>query len=432
MMIKREMKFHMTQTTNTAHGETPDPLVDQKLCLLMDTYKEVLDATKHQDDKIGRLLTSAAFLTAATLALASLNSAEFGDKNFDAPPFTLPLGLISLAIFLVGVVFSVVLLVTGLSAPLRIPWLSQPTDHRDRVTWINDLECSHLYFLSIGGVASEEWHDKWRAGVPELKQERQDALVHETHNLAVRTIFKYDRSSEAVSLLSLSLLAFSLAVMFVAIAAGEPHNARPVHLETIHRALIGLLYGCYAWLQLVIRTRRSRQAIEGIPEAEPSTFMRWLNGGQCYALLVALFLIDILIFDRPWWVLPWATTVIVISLASMIVFWFGVPYMQEKKWRWRNGHGGEAHRANIGARISLTVTTLTLTAASVACGIKGWYAGQLLIASITVVALIASSIFSITSRLNEQWRSVANRNPAAEIEGTANGGAPDNQRRDQK
>src|ERR1700723_3669088 len=33
------------------------------------SYTEVLDATKHQDDKIGRLLTAVAFLTVAALAM---------------------------------------------------------------------------------------------------------------------------------------------------------------------------------------------------------------------------------------------------------------------------------------------------------------------------------------------------------------------------
>src|SRR4051794_32127601 len=32
-------------------------------------YKEVLDATKHQDDKVGRFLTAIAFLTTGSIAL---------------------------------------------------------------------------------------------------------------------------------------------------------------------------------------------------------------------------------------------------------------------------------------------------------------------------------------------------------------------------
>lgn len=33
------------------------------------TYREVLDATKHQDDKVGRFLTAISFLTAGTVAV---------------------------------------------------------------------------------------------------------------------------------------------------------------------------------------------------------------------------------------------------------------------------------------------------------------------------------------------------------------------------
>lgn len=48
----------------------PDELKDE-LQLAKDSYKEVLDATKHQDERIGRFLTAIAFLVSAGIALST-------------------------------------------------------------------------------------------------------------------------------------------------------------------------------------------------------------------------------------------------------------------------------------------------------------------------------------------------------------------------
>src|SRR5690349_18299080 len=89
--------------------------IDRKLELITTSYDQVLDATKHQDDKIGQLLTSIAFLTAATIALAALEPAQVLARRFLIPPFRAPLGLISLSVFLLGIAFSVMLLLINLS-----------------------------------------------------------------------------------------------------------------------------------------------------------------------------------------------------------------------------------------------------------------------------------------------------------------------------
>ena len=96
---------------------------DLKLGMITSSYAEVLDATKHQDDKIGQLLTSIAFLTAATLAMAALESGNFITRSFEVEPYKLPLALIALVAFLVGVAWSVMLLLVSLSTPLRVPGL---------------------------------------------------------------------------------------------------------------------------------------------------------------------------------------------------------------------------------------------------------------------------------------------------------------------
>ena len=55
--------------------------------------------------------------------------------------------------------------------------------------------------------------------VPELKRERNDSLVRETHNLAVRTEYKYQRSNAAVAVLSFALLSFVLSAILILVAA---------------------------------------------------------------------------------------------------------------------------------------------------------------------------------------------------------------------
>ena len=92
----------------------------KRLKLISASYAEVLDATKHQDDKIGQLLTGVAFLTAATLALAALEPISIVSRRFASEPFSLPLLLITLAVFLLGIAFGFMLLLISLSTPLRL------------------------------------------------------------------------------------------------------------------------------------------------------------------------------------------------------------------------------------------------------------------------------------------------------------------------
>src|SRR5918992_871165 len=208
----------MTDDHGGAASLTAD--ADKKLKVIIWSYFAVFGATKHQDDKIGRLLTSIAFLTAATLALAALSSANFVTRQFSVPPVNLPLGLISLAVFLVGMIFTVMLLLTSLATPLRLPGLTEYSG-RPPMDWVAGVEASQSYFREISTVALHEWERKWDAPVRELERERLVSLVRETHNLGVRTNAKYDRTTECVALLSSSLLAFALAVVFVATAAGS-------------------------------------------------------------------------------------------------------------------------------------------------------------------------------------------------------------------
>src|SRR3712207_6746276 len=86
---------------NSAEAAEQPRLVEaEALEGLQNSYKEVLDATKHQDDKIGRIFTGVAFLTAAALALANLNSAQFLTRQYTDTP-NVPLALLGLGAYII-------------------------------------------------------------------------------------------------------------------------------------------------------------------------------------------------------------------------------------------------------------------------------------------------------------------------------------------
>jgi hypothetical protein len=198
-------------STRTAQ-EAAERELDQRLALLEFSYKEVLDATKHQDDKINRLLTTVAFLTAAALALAGLQSGRPLSATFRVDgQYTLPLALIGLGGFLAGVTVSVIMLLASTTTPLTLP--GRANSVTPDIRYVPGPRRSQSFFNEISETALPGWYYKWRAkvsdpnpDVPTLRREHNDSLVRETHNLAVRTQYKYHRSNEAVAVLAFALL----------------------------------------------------------------------------------------------------------------------------------------------------------------------------------------------------------------------------------
>lgn len=395
---------------NFPPSDSPTSETDAKLELICASYAEVLDATKHQDDKIGRLLTSVAFLTAAVLALAGLGSASFLTHTFEVPPFVLPLGLIALAVFLIGVVFTVMLLLASLTTPLRLPGLGERKS-RAPINWVRGVAASQLYFLEISGVNIDQWADKWDAPVRDLKEERLASLVGETHNLAVRTNAKHDRTTESVAVLSLALLAFALAIVFTVTAAGAGSSSGPVHLKAIVRILIGFLIGSYCGLQLLARIRNQRQAVdETLPLKEDHSWLRFrVWGERLYAIFLPILIIDVAAYGRSSGFLEiWIPLTIAFALMSLLSyrtattpddtigaskpteFTEGVKYVL-------------LHHRQRGRLTSaiVAITTVALTILALVCGINGWYAGQLGVACLGALGLMAPWMLGPTLRMHD-------------------------------
>lgn len=373
---------------------------EAKLELITKSYVEVLDATKHQDDKVGRMLTSVAFLTAATLALAALSSANFVTRRFYVSPFVLPLGLIALVVFLIGVVFTVMLLLTSLATPLRLPGMVA-SKRRRPVEWAGSVRGSQLYFYEIAGLTAEEWETKWSASAEALKKERLDSLIIETRNLADRTNTKYDRTTEAAAILSLALLAFALAAVFVAIAADTP-GTKPIHLDTLNRIIIGMVIGGYCALQLIARLRSARQSIDDTePDDEYSRVRYRLWGDRFFAIFLPVTLVDVVIGGSGRNLNLWIAVTSAAGLAIIISYWFATYPDRNKKSRLRWLH--------IGTMIAVT-TALTFLA--VFSGTNDWYAGQLGTAVLGILILITVWFLGPTLIISRRRREMRHRRAA--------------------
>lgn len=419
---------------------------DKKLDLITYSYAEVLDATKHQDDKIGQLLTSISFLTAATLALAALESGDFITRTFDVAPYKLPLALIALIAFLIGVAWSVMLLLASLSTPLRIPGLTRPK--RDKpIDWVKDVRASQIYFYEISRVSVDQWEEKWSAPVEDLKQERLGSLIRETHNLGVRTSAKYDRTTEAVSLLSIALLAFALSIIFVAIAAGTPSSTNAITLNWWQRVVIGWVFGSYAWLQTLGRIRYNRQAVDEAPASDKKSPERRKSRAEIwYAVVIGLLMIDMLEFGNSWPGLGiWIAVTVILTMCYLSAFFFtsSKPRTLSQTWAAARAMAAEAVTAaraiktagkgsrtlrvrqwfrRYGGRWLLVLTTVGLTVTVIRCGIKGWYAGQLGVVSFAVLLVVGSAILQPTLAARKSrkayWDGLKGaQNPSSPVEG---------------
>lgn len=242
----------MRVSSGIANGE-----IDKRDELLEATYDEVLKATQHQDDKINRLLTAIAFLTAASLALANLNSAGYIAKPFHVATHDVPLALVTLGVFLVGVVAAVVMLVGSMTTPLRFPGGARPD--APPIRYASDLPAGQVYFYEIASGSLAEWHGKWQKKHKDLRIERRDSLIRETHNLAVRAEFKYARTNEAVAVLLFALFSFALSAVLV-LAAAYADSDPVVMSDPLRWCIAAVLFG-YCWLQLRTAVRAETQSV---------------------------------------------------------------------------------------------------------------------------------------------------------------------------
>jgi hypothetical protein len=169
-----------------------------------ESYGQVLDATKHQDDKIGRFLTAIAFLFTGAIAFGTRSDLVTVQYQLDG--HVLPLPGILLGLFSVMAVISVLFLLIALGPNLKLPRPERGTSEEGR-----GRQPSRIYFFSISDLTLEEWELLWKYPNPSSGDMFHHYIV-ETHNLATKTDFKYSRTNEARALFTLGLLFLALSV----------------------------------------------------------------------------------------------------------------------------------------------------------------------------------------------------------------------------
>lgn len=248
-------------TPDTASDEDDAAHEDmqRKLELVRQSYLEVLDATKHQDDKIGRFLTAIAFLTTGSIALLFTSGFMPVDYTFDGDiPISGSYQLLGWATagFLFCVLASVAMLLLCLSSPLRLPG--------KQLDWGPRLEGSRLFFAYIGQEPVTKWLKRWaRFDASTIERELVNQYALETHNLAERARIKYQHTHEASSLFVLALLFLGSGVV-LAIAAGlsvtTPESRDPVIVSRPTTIGIGVVAATHAFAQLYVRVIHDRRS----------------------------------------------------------------------------------------------------------------------------------------------------------------------------
>jgi hypothetical protein len=171
-----------------------------RLAVAEKSYDEVLDATKHQDDKIGRFLTAIAFLFTGSVAFAARTALLDVRVVLDGKIYALA-GLF-LGAFLLLSILAVLLMVIALG-----PNLTLPRGQRKKGS-----EGSRLFFLSIASKTQDQWASLWFPGRV-TSQVMVKTYSGEAYNLAFKTEFKYSRTNEARALFTLGLLFLGLAIL---------------------------------------------------------------------------------------------------------------------------------------------------------------------------------------------------------------------------
>ena len=180
-------------------GDAPDSAEWQRRAEIFEhSYDEVLAATKHHDDKLGRSLTAVAFLTAAGVAIYNTIGKDdpvlFGSENFSIQSFFF-------IVFVGSVVFAVAASLAGIG----------PSAHFGRSGGSGPLS-SLLFYARI--ARDKEWKSRLIAPLPELEKMLAENFHHETRDIANRVSYKMGRSREAAAFINLAAISLSLLAVF--------------------------------------------------------------------------------------------------------------------------------------------------------------------------------------------------------------------------
>jgi hypothetical protein len=227
------------KTTRTV----PDPTPSLEIARF--AYGEVLDATKHQDDKIGRILAAIAFLTGGALVFANaaaLNTIyHVGNEHFR-------LTAIFLGVFLFCDLASVILYILTIMTPLTYPGTVSGSG----------TTASHIFFHVIARTPKREWRAAWRMDDEQLDAVVKEELIDEIYNLGTRAEQKNRRSRAASAFFLASILYLVPTVVLSLDTLSETRGQKTVSLDwaLARRSLVAapvagivLILVAWAWAQ---------------------------------------------------------------------------------------------------------------------------------------------------------------------------------------
>lgn len=303
-----------------------DPEADdreKRLTRARESYAEVLDATKHQDDKINRVLVGIAFLTTGAIAL--FFKPDIAGARWYLGGRQYPLVALTTGAYVACTLVAVVLLLLSLSSELRLPG-GEPGGAP------NDLEGSYLYFTFIANRTRLAWTESWNRPVKDLEQDLLKQYIKETHNLAQRARVKYGRTDEAAAMFVLALM--FLAIGFLLSLEVVTRTATgPLGFGWVAAGIVGGVFAVHTFLQLYIVYRSEQQETAKLWQmmrraGREARRLRWRMRGTRvlmvsvpgYALLVVSLAV---VRSTPWrWAIAvFAAMLVLLTLAACAPRW---------------------------------------------------------------------------------------------------------------
>ena len=186
-------------TPQPPHGEQLALSAADRAKIFRESYNEALLFLKHQDDKINRVLTALAFLTAAGVSLyifsrpqQAADSPMFENAYFGADDYFF-------ASFLIGLFVSVAFALVALDPTSFVPRFFRP---------ISDRSSSLLFYRAMADQSKEEWDRIYDD--PNLSERLARAFHADARRLSNRAVHKVRRFSSANAVVQFTVATLTL------------------------------------------------------------------------------------------------------------------------------------------------------------------------------------------------------------------------------
>lgn len=233
------MSLPAGSSATSAVGVPPD--LTDKLKLAEVSFKTVLDADVHQDNKASRILGAMAFLTAAAAGIFA--------RAYPASPLPTPINIpllgtdVRLTAFVGYILFVLIgaaLYLAALGPSLNIPdWLRGNTSSQPGRSEQGQRVLSLLFFNAIGSLDATTWEQHWAQLSPaDLQQELLNSYIREARLIA-------QKAQAKVGWMSVGSICFRIALAFLAVLLGGLFGDRQIIVPIVCLSLGGLFLAFY-------------------------------------------------------------------------------------------------------------------------------------------------------------------------------------------